>query len=177
MLRVTVAVVIGALAVSAQDFGTLRGILVDPRGALIVGAKVEVREIEAGVTVRAESSVRGFEFNGLATGTYEVIVWPMPRFHSRKIQGVELRADAVRDLGRVVIEFDDTSASIPFTWDPTPMQVPGRPSLTPVPVEIPLCSRFPNGLVMVFDASRIHLRVAEMEHSQPSKVQEQPRTP
>src|SRR5580700_7340215 len=71
MLAVVVLVCGGAIA--QKDTGGLAGVVKDPSGALVAGAKVRVADIDRGAELTTTSNAQGeFVFSPLKIGRYQL---------------------------------------------------------------------------------------------------------
>ena len=78
-----------------QVYGSLVGNVTDPSGALIPGAKVEIKEVNKGITFTTSSNESGYYAQGqLIPGTYTVTV-EAPSFRSAVSEPLTVRIDNV----------------------------------------------------------------------------------
>jgi len=96
-----VALVFSNLLVQAQnETGRLSGLVLDPSGSAVVGAKVVVRSLATGATRSADSDKGGrFAFDGLPDGSYQITV---------DVEGFQ---HLVRD-GVVIVSGQDVTANL-----------------------------------------------------------------
>ena len=67
------SLVLGGAAFTQQGSGTILGTILDPQGAVVQGALVEVRSVETNATFQTASNESGFyTAPGLAVGSYEI---------------------------------------------------------------------------------------------------------
>jgi hypothetical protein len=159
--RALVLLALGAFVLPAQITVTLRGVVVDPAGARIPGTMVQVRNTATGVFTDAKSVASGFEFQNLAPGTYDLVVWPLPRFQGRKIEGVTVRAGEIRDLGRLPLEFEKATPTVIQGAELSALIQESRSLMSSRTV--PLCVSLPNNPVLVFDGGGPHVLFPESE--------------
>ncbi len=109
MLRITLAVLmLLALPLGAQQStGTILGTLTDPQGAAIVGAQVQVTQVDTGAVFRTASNESGnYTAPGLAVGRYEV-TFEMKGFKKAVRSGIVLqvnqnaRVDVALEIGQI----------------------------------------------------------------------------
>lgn len=75
MRALTVCFLIGALSLFAQsDRGTITGTIVDPGGAVVAGAPIEVRNTQTGATYQVGASATGNYVVQVPAGNYEMTV-------------------------------------------------------------------------------------------------------
>src|ERR1044071_5045412 len=78
-------VVFAAASTFAQFSGNVQGTVVDPSGAAVVGAQVDITNVDTGVSSRQVSDSTGdFRFSSLAPGQYRVTV-TAPNFATQVI--------------------------------------------------------------------------------------------
>ncbi len=131
-----------ASAAFAQAFyGTLRGEVKDPQGALVMGAKVTITNDQTGAQNSQESSTAGFNFPSLLTGTYTVTV-EQQGFKKYVRKGVEVKANQVAEAS-VTLELGALAQTVEVTAGAELVQTTtsqlgaswkGRELGTPVPV-------------------------------------------
>src|SRR5580658_5087099 len=74
-LSIILSVFVMSSALFAQgDRGTITGTITDPRGLVIAGAPIEVKNVENGANYQVGSSATGNYVVQLPTGTYEMSV-------------------------------------------------------------------------------------------------------
>ena len=84
-----------AVAVSAQDRGTIRGTVTDPTGAAVVGATVTTKNVATGLTQTTQTGVDGtYTFLYLPAGTYTVTV-TMAGFRTAETPNVQVNVATV----------------------------------------------------------------------------------
>src|SRR6185437_7095713 len=70
-----IVLLFSACAAFGQTGGTITGVILDPAGAVVPNAPVEVKNVETGVALQAATSATGnYTLNELPAGTYEVNV-------------------------------------------------------------------------------------------------------
>ena len=77
--------------------GTLRGEVKDPRGGLVLGAKVTITHEQTGLQRSQESTSAGFNFPSLLVGTYTVTV-EYQGFKKYVHKGIEVKANQVSEV-------------------------------------------------------------------------------
>ena len=105
-MRTLCPCLVGAAAMSAQEFrGTLGGLVTDPQGAVILGAKVSATQVETGARSETTASADGqYTLPFLAPGTYRIEV-EAPGFKRYVRQGLRIgsnertSADARLEIG------------------------------------------------------------------------------
>ncbi len=76
-------------------YGSLTGIVTDPSGAVIPGAKVDVLNVGTGATREASTGERGtFLFNNLEVGTYKITV-EAASFQTMALDNVQVNTNEV----------------------------------------------------------------------------------
>ena len=112
-----VCVFVFALAAFAQgDRGTITGVVSDPVGAVVVGARVEGRNVETGAIYPATTTQAGvYTLSQLPVGAYEVSV-AVPGFKRFLRQG--LRVEVAQTLGiDMTLEVGAASESVTVTGE------------------------------------------------------------
>jgi protocatechuate 3,4-dioxygenase beta subunit len=92
-------VLLTSIALRAQDFASIRGLVTDSAGAAVTGAKVQVTEEKRGLSYSTATNETGeYELRGLLPGTYRLIVEGPSGFKKFESAGVVVYA---RELRRV----------------------------------------------------------------------------
>src|SRR5262245_22053603 len=92
------------LAFAQSDRGTITGTVIDPAGAVVSGAAVEVRNVQTGAVYQVATSGTGNYVVQVPTGAYEISV-TVPGFKKYVRQNIEvpveqtLRIDATLEVG------------------------------------------------------------------------------
>jgi len=103
--------------------GGMAGIITDPQGAAVPGAKVEATEVATGIVYRAVSSSAGdYSISDLPLGDYNVTV-AFPGFETKEVKLVRISAGAIYSLPvklavastTQVVEVDAASLSLDTT--------------------------------------------------------------
>ncbi|HUN62057.1 MAG TPA: TonB-dependent receptor, partial [Candidatus Sulfotelmatobacter sp.] len=82
---VVLLLIVSVMQLCAQTPGLLSGTIVDPSGAVIVGATVLIRTADGSVQKTAQSDAKGaFTISGLAAGDYQLIV-SSPGFETKEV--------------------------------------------------------------------------------------------
>src|ERR1700691_1193185 len=117
----TVATFIGLLAASCGCLygqtisSTLLGTVVDPAGAVIVGADVQITDQANTQTRNMKTSAEGlFRFVDIEAGKYTITV-KAPGFKTRVQPDVEVQSTDTRDVGRVAMELGNISDQVTVT--------------------------------------------------------------
>lgn len=93
--------------------GTLRGDVRDPRGGIVVGAKVVVSNEQTGLQRTQESTSGGFNFSNLLSGTYMIFV-EHEGFKKYVVRGIEIKANQITDL-TLVLELGPLTQAVEVT--------------------------------------------------------------
>ncbi len=102
-----------AMAYAQRPDGTLRGVVQDPQGALVEGAKVTAQNTNTGVTQTTETTDAGtYVFPNLLVGTYTLTV-EGGGFQKYVRKGVEVRSSQVAEADvRLVVGSADTMIEV-----------------------------------------------------------------
>lgn len=94
-MRLTLLVITAITLLSAQSTdGLISGAVRDPSGAIIAGARLEIRNANTGVTTRAESNAQGiYSFPALAVGQYRITA-THPGFQTSVLENIRLDVGA-----------------------------------------------------------------------------------
>ena len=94
---------------------TLLGTVVDPAGAVIVGAEVQITDQANTQTRNMKTSAEGlFRFVDIEAGKYTITV-KAPGFKTRVQPDVEVQSTDTRDVGRVAMELGNISDQVTVT--------------------------------------------------------------
>lgn len=96
----TAFILVSATIVSAQYKAGIQGTVTDPNGAVVPGAKVELKSSETGRTLETVASDEGFyRFSSLAPGLYTITVTvDGGSFKKAEIQNVNVRAETLEGV-------------------------------------------------------------------------------
>jgi len=99
LVLLTIATILLLLAcANGQTTATIRGRVVDPQDAIVVGASVVARNVATGIENRTTTTSDGlYTIPSLATGTYEVRV-EAPNFAKAETKGITLLVGDTRDV-------------------------------------------------------------------------------
>ena len=110
-------------AFSQSITGTLQGIVQDPSGAVVPGAKVVIKSVDTGVTRNAVTGNDGlFIFNAVDPATYNLTIAAKAGFKVYDEQNVVLTANERRDLGKISLSIGSLTETVSVTATSTPIQ-------------------------------------------------------
>lgn len=105
-----------------NDTGTLLGTVVDPTQAVVVNAKVTLREISTHAVVSTTTDKSGvFQFPSILVGSYSVEV-AAPGFKTYQLNGISLASAEIRNLGKLRMELGGVAEQVRVTAQATPVQ-------------------------------------------------------
>jgi len=97
---------VASLALAQTDRGTITGTIIDPAGAVVANAPLELKGVETGSVYPAVSSATGnYTFTQLPVGTYELTT-TVPGFKKSVRSDItvnvqdRVRVDAALEVGR-----------------------------------------------------------------------------
>lgn len=110
MLAVAAIVLCSTLPAAAQSSANVDGVVHDPSGALIVKAKVELKNAATGKVLATTSNKSGvFSFSGLETGDYVLDV-DAPGFQAQELAGIHLNPGDQRTFRDIKLVLGDTAS-------------------------------------------------------------------
>lgn len=109
-----------ALLAQAQYRGSIQGVVTDPQGAVVSGAKVTLTNLETGQSFAAVSDDRGiFNFNGLPPSHFSVTV-EKGGFKTKKIDDFSITAEQANALN-VQMEVGQATESVTVSAESAPL--------------------------------------------------------
>ncbi|MGA2157397.1 MAG: carboxypeptidase-like regulatory domain-containing protein, partial [Bryobacteraceae bacterium] len=105
-----------------QITGNIQGTVVDSAGAVVPGAKIQLKAEATGELRTAVSDDVGlFRFPIVPPASYTVTI-EVPGFKIRSEQGIQLSSGETRDLGRLVMELGPAVEKVSVTAEATPVE-------------------------------------------------------
>jgi hypothetical protein len=106
-----------SLTVFGQTSGSLSGIVQDPQGGTVVGARVVVTDPVKGLELETKTSSEGtFSFSTLQPGTYTVTV-EAGGFKKAVVTGIVINVADKQSTGRIVLEVGAVENTVEITAD------------------------------------------------------------
>ena len=103
--------------------GTLLGTVVDPSDAAVPGAQVELKNAATGAIARTATGTEGiFRFNSLVPAKYNLTVTPPQGFKTYAQSDIDVTADEIRDLGRILLAVGTITEQVVVTAGTTTVQ-------------------------------------------------------
>jgi hypothetical protein len=101
--------------------GVMTGIVLDPLGAVLVGAKVTITDAKTEKAIETDSNNEGrFMVAGLRPGAYEVTV-RLPMFKDVEVKNVKLAAGETVTFDRLVLSPQALMGDVVILPEPVPM--------------------------------------------------------
>ena len=114
LLLLLIACVTSALLIGQASSGSMSGVVSDPNGAIVPGAKVVATNATSGLQSETRSSEAGvYVFPNLPVGTYEVTV-EHPGFKKLSSSNIEIRIASRQELD-LKLEVGDTQQTVTVT--------------------------------------------------------------
>lgn len=93
---VTLALLPSPKAFAQNVYGTIRGTVTDPSGAVVPGANVEIRNEATGVVTKLQTDSQGtFVFPEVQPGTYDLTI-AASGFMTNSVKGIEVNVNTIR---------------------------------------------------------------------------------
>jgi hypothetical protein len=120
-LAVLVLLALALPTLAQTDRALLEGTVIDPTGAVIAGAKVQITALETSSSQeRTTNAVGAYRFPGLAIGRYSVVVTDSG-FKTKTVNGVELQVGQTRTLD-IQLEIGEASEKVEIRVDAAPAE-------------------------------------------------------
>ena len=115
---------LASLPAGAQSIsGTVKGLVVDPAGAAIAGAPVQLSSLRTGTVLKTSTNASGgFTFPSVLAGEYDLAI-EAPGFQRYVRQAVTLTASEIRDLGILRLTIGEVRESVSVIDEATPLQL------------------------------------------------------
>ena len=116
-LLLVICVVLGSLPLAGQDRAAIDGTVIDPTGAVVGSATVELLSPETGLRRQSSTNERGiYEFPSLPVGSYTVTI-TKPGFKPFVIRTVDLLYAQTRTLdARLEVGTTTETRKLPRPW-------------------------------------------------------------
>src|SRR5580700_6792155 len=114
-LKVALFVCAAAAAFGQQSTGTIIATVTDPGGGVVPGANATVTLVALNAQRTAVSGQNGeLHFEALVPGTYRLEV-SKQGFKAMAVDGIDLQASEIRDLGKVSLQIGALTESVQVT--------------------------------------------------------------
>ncbi len=122
-LLIGVIALLCSFAFGQGGTGTLTGTVLDPGGAAVPNAKVQIKNLSTGASRETVSGPEGiFVFNSVIPARYDLTITATAGFKSYSSKDIAVSATETRDLGKISLILGSVTEEISVTAAATPVQ-------------------------------------------------------